>query len=204
MTVGTPKPRALSPVVRQSPTLPPPVAQSPKMLMMRDTPQGKRKKALPASVKKLEGPRDQKNLLQWKHRGLQLLNYHEQFVSLHSTATTAEWKASSTALSRMNRHEWIQWANKAHGEILYQFKKQAERWIQESKYRLTRKNRQANKRLHNTPRGHLPRSHEMPPINFRSTCNIMPKMDHLKGRHDGCSQYMPIMMKIIKWCTTIM
>uniref|UniRef100_A0A7S1I115 Uncharacterized protein n=1 Tax=Eutreptiella gymnastica TaxID=73025 RepID=A0A7S1I115_9EUGL len=152
MTVGTPKPRALSPVVRQSPTLPPPVAQSPKMLMMRDTPQGKRKKALPASVKKLEGPRDQKNLLQWKHRGLQLLNYHEQFVSLHSTATTAEWKASSTALSRMNRHEWIQWANKAHGEILYQFKKQAERWIQESKYRLRHKNRQANKRFCNTPR----------------------------------------------------
>mmetsp|Transcript_120280 Transcript_120280/g.209443 ORF Transcript_120280/g.209443 Transcript_120280/m.209443 type:complete len:108 (+) Transcript_120280:228-551(+) len=107
MTMGTPKHRALSPVVRLSPIVPPLVAQSPKMLMMRDTPQSKGKKVILTSVKELEGPRDQKNLLQWKHRGLQLLNHHEQCVSLHSTATANEWAASSTALSRMKRHEWM-------------------------------------------------------------------------------------------------
>jgi len=196
--MGTPKHRALSPVVRLSPIVPPLVAQSPKMLMMRDTPQSKGKKVILTSVKELEGPRDQKNLLQWKHRGLQLLNHHEQCVSLHSTATTNEWTASSTELSRMKRHEWIRWANKAHGELLYQFKKQAERWIQESKYRLTRKNRQANKRLRNTPRRTPSKKPRDAYHHFRTTCNIMPKMDHLKGWHDGCSRYMPMMMKIMK------
>ena len=85
-------------------------------------------------------------------QGLQSLNYHAHCVNAHDTAVGNAWSAAAKAHSRLKRHEWVRWANKEHGLLLYQYKKQAEQWLREAEVRLARRMPQASKPLRITPR----------------------------------------------------
>ena len=125
-----------------------------------DTPQGKRTKVVPIPVP-IPVPatvclEEQKSrLMQWKRHGLQLLNRYDQYTKTRDMVVRRMLSTAATAYFKRKTHRWIQWANKEHGTMWYQFRKQTYQLLQEPETAVaalrTATVMQASKRLRHTP-----------------------------------------------------
>ena len=76
---------------------------------------------------------------------MQSLNYYVHCVNTHNTAVISAWSTVAVAQTRIKRHEWVRWANREHGMLLYPYKRQAEQWLREAEVMLIKKKAQASK-----------------------------------------------------------
>ena len=155
--------RVLSPVLRGStayetpPSTPRNEALGLGRLEPGDTPQGKRSKVTLPQLPAVVCPAAQKSqLLQWKQKGLQLLNHHDQCANTQDAMVREALSASASVFFRRRRHGWIEWASKEHGILWYRFEKQVYQWFQEAKVAIAAMSAkrvvQAGKRPYDIPR----------------------------------------------------